>query len=114
MLVLSAGSYVASAPLVMYEVTGWPWHASFSAQGQPGRVTATIESEDGKVESFTGSEEQANAWMDRKEAELKTEYGIDTKLAVGRALGYLRCALLALGGAILAAHFLGLVRNRRT
>lgn len=114
MLVLGAGSYIASASLMMYEVTGWPWHASFSAEGEPGRVTARIDREDGKVESFMGSEEQASAWMDHKEAELKTEYGIDTKLAAGRALGYVSYALLALGGAILAGHFLGLVRNRRT
>jgi hypothetical protein len=114
MLVLGAGSFIASASLMMYEVTGWPWHASISAEAEPGRVTATIGRADGTVESFVGSEEQASAWMDSKEAELKAEYGIDTKLAVGRALGYVSFALLALGGALLVGYFFGLVRNRRT
>lgn len=114
MLVLGVGAYVASAPLMMYDVTGWPWHASVVAQGESGRVTATIDSGDGQVESFTGSEEQANAWMDREEAELKAKHGIDTKLAIGRALGYLSYALLVLGSVILIGHAIGVVRNRRT
>jgi hypothetical protein len=112
MLVLSAGSFVVSASFMMYEVTGWPWHSSFSTQSESGRTTATI-SDDGEFESFTGSEEQASAWMDRKEAELQAKHGIDTKLAVGRALGPVSLALLALGGASLTGYFVGLVRNRR-
>ncbi len=113
-IALGVGLWVASAPLVMYEDTGWPWHASFSTQTEPHRATATVDLGNGEVDSFTGSEEEARAWMERKEAELKTEHGIDTKVAVGHALGYVSYALLALGTAILAGRLLSSVRNRRT
>jgi hypothetical protein len=99
--VLGIGVLVASAPLVMLESAGWPWMTTMSDQTDPPSATARIVEEDGTVHQFTGTPSDTRAWLVDTEDQLKRSHGIDTKVAVGRALSWAGSALLVAGCAVL-------------
>jgi len=98
-LVLGLVTLAVAVPLAALDEDGWPWHASISEQADQGR--AEIAREDGTIEAFTGTPAAARSWLDDRQAVLKEQYGIPTKVAVGKALTMTSYALLLLGGGIL-------------
>lgn len=86
----------ASLPLTMLEDMGWPWNASVRTEVGVGSSARLIH-DDGKVETFAGTEEEVDAWMARREDELKKAYGLDRKIAAGKVLAMTGLVLLVAG-----------------
>jgi len=91
----------ASVPLMLLADGGWPWHASVS-EVVGVSAHADIQHDDGRVETFTGTVDEAEAWLAQRESQLRREAGIDRKIATGRALAVGGLTLLAAGTATLA------------
>jgi hypothetical protein len=86
----------ASFPLMMLEDSGWPWTASIRNEAGNGS-SAELVHDNGKTETFAGTREEVDAWIARRQVELKKEYGLDKKIAAGRALSVTGLILLAVG-----------------
>lgn len=112
-VLLGAVAFVSSAPLIMLEDTGWPWHTSIS-ETTDGPTSAQVVEPNGETSTFTGSRAETEDWLDRKESDLRDTYGITTKIAVGRVLSNLGLVLLALGIAILVWRLIARRRAQRS
>jgi hypothetical protein len=111
-LVLGVVSFAAAVPLASLAVTGWPWHASITEQADQGQ--AEIALENGHVETFTGTPAEARAWLDARQAALRDQYGIPTKVAVGNAFAVASGVLILFGGGVMLWRFGAFVAARRT
>ena len=74
----------AGLPLLASGSVGWPWNSSIAVQDGQERIT--IAHDDGRIESYSGSEADARIWLADRESRLKQEYGIPAKVATGKAL----------------------------
>jgi hypothetical protein len=93
----------AGLPLLASESAGWPWNTSIAVQDGQERIT--VAHDDGRVESFSGSEADARIWLADRESRLKQEYGIPAKVAAGKAL-------LGAAGLLLTAGLVALLQSR--
>lgn len=89
-----------SYPLTMLEDAGWPWHASVGHEVGVDS-SARLVHENGTVETFAGTPEEVDAWMARRQGELKKEYGLDKKIANARTLFVIGLILLIAGAGTL-------------
>jgi hypothetical protein len=110
-LALGIVTFAVAVPLTSLEVAGWPWHASISQQADRG--DAEIKLENGQVEVFTGTPAQAQAWLDDRQAALKEQHGIPTKIAIGKALTKAGYVLVLLGGGVVLWRVAAALAARR-
>jgi hypothetical protein len=110
-LVLGAVALVSGATLVALDDAALPWHAAI-ASTVGGSATASVTDDDGTTTTFTGTENEARAWLDREQDRLKREHGIDTRTAAGGVLRTVGIVLLALGAGVLAWRAVAVRRGR--
>jgi hypothetical protein len=99
-VVIGAVALVTGATLVALDDAALPWHAGI-ASTVGGSATASVTDDDGTTTTFTGTEDEAQAWLDREQERLKQEHGIDTRTATGGVLRVVGIVLLALGAGVL-------------
>jgi hypothetical protein len=113
LLSLAAGilAFGLSVPMLMLTDTGWPWNASVR---NPIGELSTVElvHDDGRQESFSGTREEVESWLVRREAALKAEYGLDTWITTGRVLNVTSLLLLTAGFGLLLWWLLVRLRIR--
>jgi hypothetical protein len=100
-LALGAAALVTGAVLVALDDAALPWHAGISSTAG-GSSTASVTDDDGTLTSFTGSPDEAQAWLDREQDRLKDEHGITMRTAAGGVLRAAGIVLLVLGAGALA------------
>ena len=99
-LALGAVALVTGAVLVALDDAALPWHAGIASTAG-GSSTASVTDDNGTITSFTGTADEAQAWLDREQDRLKDEHGITTRTAAGGVLRTAGIVLLVLGAAAL-------------